>query len=518
MKLSAGIVFDNLKADIQIEMFGQRDDALLLERPRFHADDEKVFVNNQLYIAMAERLPQRPTLERDAVILCIGDSLQLSYYRQRCCLLHVKEKADLFHVANLVQAIFDRYDAWNEALYKILSDTASIQKMLEASLCVFGNPLFVIDSDFHIIANAGYADGPVSTLAGGTGVDSLGFPTLAQFLELHEPSMHVKEPMLLNLLDSSTLNTNLFNKERYIGCLTLDYRRRRHWPSDKLLATHLAGLLVLALRKLSAASGNDRGILRQALQDILGGLPVTAEQQRVLEGASVGRQYACVRMKLSSRLEKLPIGYVCNEVENTFPQSIAFEYDAAIVGFLDVARLQSGEEEAFAEVLEKRISTFIHSMDIRVGFSDAFASLFNARLYYQQAVAALAGGTLLHPLRRCFAFQDFALTEMVINAIGELPVEMYYSGGIRRLVERDAKGQVSYIQTLRAYLDHNMSVSKTAAAIYIHRSTLIERIARIERELDMDLNDPDERLRIQILLKAMQIHDQLRGSALSPDP
>ena len=54
-----------------------------------------------------------------------------------------------------------------------------------------------------------------------------------------------------------------------------------------------------------------------------------------------------------------------------------------------------------------------------------------------------------------------------------------------------------------------MSMTRTSAALYVHRSTLLERIGRIERELDTDLKDPDERLRIQILLKAMQIQKQI---------
>ena len=45
----------------------------------------------------------------------------------------------------------------------------------------------------------------------------------------------------------------------------------------------------------------------------------------------------------------------------------------------------------------------------------------------------------------------------------------------------------------------------------MHRSTLLERLSRIRRELALDLDDPDARLRLQLLLKALAIRDQLMG-------
>ena len=40
-------------------------------------------------------------------------------------------------------------------------------------------------------------------------------------------------------------------------------------------------------------------------------------------------------------------------------------------------------------------------------------------------------------------------------------------------------------------------------------AAVIDAVGPIRRELDTDLKDPDERLRIQILLKAMQIQKQI---------
>lgn len=121
----------------------------------------------------------------------------------------------------------------------------------------------------------------------------------------------------------------------------------------------------------------------------------------------------------------------------------------------------------------------------------------------------MENGQLFHPGEGFYAFQNYALRELLINAIGNLPMEMYYTEGMRRLKQHDEKSPVSYIETLRVYLDNNMSVTKATAKLFINRSTLIERLSRIKRELNCNLEDPDERLRIQILLKAEQLQQEI---------
>lgn len=40
----------------------------------------------------------------------------------------------------------------------------------------------------------------------------------------------------------------------------------------------------------------------------------------------------------------------------------------------------------------------------------------------------------------------------------------------------------------------------------------MDRISRIERELDISLKDPDTRLQLEIILKAMEIEDMVHAS------
>ena len=79
------------------------------------------------------------------------------------------------------------------------------------------------------------------------------------------------------------------------------------------------------------------------------------------------------------------------------------------------------------------------------------------------------------------------------------------------MLEHDKESGISYLETLKVFLEEGMSYTSTAQKLYIHRSTLIDRISRIEKELNIDLKDSDKRLQLEILLKAIDLEKILSG-------
>ena len=201
-------------------------------------------------------------------------------------------------------------------------------------------------------------------------------------------------------------------------------------------------------------------------------------------------------MELNNRLANLPVGYICSEVESRFPNSVSFERKGAAVCFIETASL-TGKSGDRRETLKAAMEEFTETMGVRIGASDAFRDVYSARLYYHQASAALKNGTIIDPAKKYYHFQDYALTELIINSLGKMPTELFFSEGMRRLAAHDAEAPVSYIDTLRTYLDQKEVTTQR------HTELRFERIGR-SSGTGHD-SGSDERLRIQILLKALQI-------------
>ena len=58
------------------------------------------------------------------------------------------------------------------------------------------------------------------------------------------------------------------------------------------------------------------------------------------------------------------------------------------------------------------------------------------------------------------------------------------------------------IRTLAAYLDEQGSIVKTAQKLHLHRNAVANRLRGITDLLDVDLDDPDQRLALQLACRA----------------
>ena len=508
MYLNADIVFDNLPLEMNAKMAGPKVLDLALRRPELYEGGHADFLANRLYLINADRVPQRAHAERGCVIVCIGNSPLLERYRKNCSVIVIERDANFYQAFNTLQRIFDSYDKWESDLHEIIDRSGNVSQLLTCSEPVFGNPLFAIDEDFKILGVSGGTAMP-PTGKGPSGGKSLGIDAIDQFLGLHDLSMSEREPLVLTLLDQTSLNYNLFESDVYRGCLTVLYEGRPYRPSDKPLIAQLGRFVLSAKQQLAAHAPEGLGSLRQAVQALVEERPLDSVERDVVATANDGRHFVCIRLKLSNQLEQLPLGFVRNAVEETFPGSIVFEYHRnSVVAVLDVGK----DAEGFRSAIEEGLGPFVNAMAMDAGVSNPFNDLQVAKSLFFQANQALDIGLLFDPSKRLHFFEDYALRALVMNSVSDMRLELHYPEGLRRLVGHDDASTTSYVETLRVYLENNQSIAKTSSDLYVHRSTLMERLARIKRELGLDLDDPDVQLRLRILLKAMQSRSELRSA------
>lgn len=209
MKLNADILFEHLNKHFNVEMRGTPGKRLALSRPIFYMDHQTEFAADQLYLASADHLPPYPRIRQGVVLVCIGESLQLSYYYSRCTVLLIQDRCDYFSVYLRIQEIFERFAAWNDKLFELFQRDSDIQKILECSLDIFQRPLIVIDQDFHFLAAAGTSQSELQSRWKDRG-ENLSQYAIRSFLSKNAPKTNEKKPIFLKLLDTNALCVNLF--------------------------------------------------------------------------------------------------------------------------------------------------------------------------------------------------------------------------------------------------------------------------------------------------------------------
>ncbi len=491
MRLNADIIYHNLKDTLDVTIYGMCETELALYRPEFYLDRNSRFLENHVYVCSADHLPEDPVIEGNVLLICLGEAPQREKFEQRCGILSVSGREDIFRVFNTVQGIFNKYETWETELSRILRRSASLQELLEASRGIFNNPMLLIGSDFSYLA---YTEHDYLQDRMGIRLDGSAFDPdlLDAFLSLHELATDIKEPLLLSLMGRSTLSVNLFDVDDFLGCITVFGEYRDFQPSDIQLCQFLAEIIRQAFLLKPHLAG-DRSSLRLSLLHIISGQPLSQEQRNVITRHGDHGELVCVAFRPAADSHPLPSGYVSSLIEEQFKDSLAFEYDSGIAAVIPAE-----------QCVEQQLASLLQKLRLICGVSHPFPNLHESAYAYYQASSVLDTGTGIAPGGSIYRFEDYILPLLLRNATADIPARYFYIEGLSRLAAHDACAPVSYLDTLKNYLDSSMSIAETARKMNLHRSSLIDRLNRITQILDCDLTDPNQRLAIQIVLSAEQ--------------
>lgn len=137
----------------------------------------------------------------------------------------------------------------------------------------------------------------------------------------------------------------------------------------------------------------------------------------------------------------------------------------------------------------------------QMGISHRFTDISLLRNYDLEAQYALELGLLSEGTSWYYHFESVVLPFIWKQATRELSPAQLCHPGIRRLMEYDEKEHTELTATVKAYMKHRYNVTETAKSLFIHRTTLLFRLQRVEKLTGIDWNDWEERLWIGITLE-----------------
>lgn len=124
-----------------------------------------------------------------------------------------------------------------------------------------------------------------------------------------------------------------------------------------------------------------------------------------------------------------------------------------------------------------------------------------AELYksYNEAKKALKISKATYSKKNVIYYEDLGIFQLFqeINSDGM----NFVNNIIAPLAEYDQKKDSNLMETLEEYFKSNGNVKQVAQKMYIHYNTAIYRIDQIQKLLNVDLSNPDDRLNVEIALK-----------------
>lgn len=159
--------------------------------------------------------------------------------------------------------------------------------------------------------------------------------------------------------------------------------------------------------------------------------------------------------------------------------------------------------ETFLE--EQNLLEFLEINQLTASVSRSFHNLIDVSKYYKESNAAYQLGQRFHPEKNLYFYSDY-----ICQHIGGILSESYalsnfYHPGIVKMKEYDSLHHTNLLLTLKEYLTYPENPTFVAEQLFIHKNTLFYRMKKIKELFTLDITNGEERLKIHLTLKFMEL-------------
>lgn len=148
--------------------------------------------------------------------------------------------------------------------------------------------------------------------------------------------------------------------------------------------------------------------------------------------------------------------------------------------------------------LRERIQIKIPGSSYIFSMSDFSENIFEVKRNYYRCEQAVKMGKILYPNETKIMYNQLGPFAWMNIEEDELD---YFKKNFDSLLKKD--GTDDLIQTLKMYLQCNMNYSQTAKNMFLHINTVRKRIEQMSDIMNIDLDNPINRLNLEILLELL---------------
>ena len=454
-----------------------------------------------LYLVFGSALSDSFRRYQNIAFAVIGSG-DLSSFSESCRILHIKGSLSFSEIFNQIQQTFDRYSSWDSQLQLALGSIDPLNEMLEASLDIFHNPVFAHDTNFYILSSPRHVSG-MSQWVHDQRTGRLIAPlSLIQDFKLDAEYQHTLTTHGANIYSEELrgyriLYMNLWVNGNYQGRLCVDELQTEIQPGHFFALEYLGSFIELCIRRhnlFQISMGNDS---RQFFMEYLSGnvteLQTISDQIQYLNWNRHDR-YLILRLETQQQDDRMHSSIATlGHIEAQIPEGLAFTYQQGIVVIVNL----SFDHSAASDVISS-LAIIMREGLFKMGVSSEFRDFFMIPQGYIQAVSALRLGKKSQSMIWCYHFDDYLLEYMLSQISHQISPELLVSSRLEALQNYDRKNNTELYHTLKVYLEHERNSLQTAKELFIHRSSLAYRLERIQKLVKLNLDDPKDRLLLQL--------------------
>ncbi|MDR1070449.1 MAG: helix-turn-helix domain-containing protein [Gracilibacteraceae bacterium] len=474
---------------------------------------QKQFFPACLYVGCVSQLAAEPDTDSPCNLICVEDvPLPAAYLRggaERNIYLAPAGAAREDLLKKVGEIMLDEavIVSGKRRLFAALHSNRGLQYLIDVASDIFGNPIFVSDTAFQHLAHTRetvFADAAMEEQK------ELGC--------IHETIMQaLKRSMIFEKAHQSdktivdkkprTDETWMFRSVRIEGVVVADIAIvdycRPFKDTDHKLLNHLSEILSIAIEKNDFFETNKGVMFNYFLTDLLSGkvksLKSVEQRSKYLNWKLSNWFQAVVIIDHREKLFGNKIRQIGAQIRQIVPDCrwTFFEQNLTVL----ISRPDSG---IFRGKEMSLLNDYFRSNGLSAGFSNPFFEIMDVTRHYRQALRAVETGAFVSRGRGVFHYADMMIFYAAKNLVRHDNIEEYCPAAVACLREYDLKHKTQLVETLDKWLRYTDNSAEAAKALDVHRNTLLYRINKIKELTPVDLNNGDERLKIQLYFKLLE--------------
>lgn len=150
------------------------------------------------------------------------------------------------------------------------------------------------------------------------------------------------------------------------------------------------------------------------------------------------------------------------------------------------------------------LSEKFNNMKVKIGIGRVYKGLDNVNKSFADAVKTIRTGKAIID-KEVISFDELGIFKILCQDFLTEELEDFYNTTLKPLVDYDNKKSTELVKTLEAYFEYNGNLTRMSESLYTHYNTILYRINRINQITGMDLDDPNDRLNLEIALKIREL-------------
>ena len=497
---------------------------------RQHPNKEHVFVENAIYVIDYEKfeiMNGQPERFNGNTFIFVNSKNDKNFKPENCAIsCFVIMKQSIMDVFTNVSDIAVDFNNWAERINDALINNASIDDLVAIGQEYIINPFIILDEALNLISHTDNISDDDKTFQ-----DTIekGYTPPTLIAEIMKKRGSKKQHFNVGetyddaaIIPNEEVNQPVVLDDKIVAVVYVHCTVVKPSAGSADVLRYFAGKLAYYFKHNKIESvkySTDNKQIGQFLGYILRHELEPKEIQLMAEAADY--PYTA-RFNMFVLEPAVSVGqkYLLNRVIETLPQERCFANQDKIVIVSAFIWKNSSAEEHLVKLLDK-IKKLMEDNQCYVGQSREFTNLSQFSGAYIQANAALRiGKKLLNKKnkindfgwkpelkKQIFNYDMFSLHHMLENCAKELPLKNMCSPQILSMLEHDRNKGTDNYKVLYTYLENDRITSEAAELLHMHRNNVNYRIKRIEEMFGIDLSDNEERLRIQMSFRILDLLD-----------